>query len=91
MATTKDVVESFINHKMAYTPRRDAPLNGIWRWHGSSLSSTGETLISYETMIAKWHDGKVAITDNKYSSTTSRQVSLLRSMCLQAGIKTDTL
>lgn len=90
--TTSEVVSKFINHNSGHTPKRNAPLNGIWAWYGSSLSSpTGETLISYETMIAKWQGDKIAITDTKYSSTTSRQISELRKQCSQAGIETVTL
>ena len=90
--TRTEVVKHFINHKPAHTPYRDAPLNGIWRWHGASLwTATGEVLVSYETPIAKWQGDKIAITDKKYSYTTSRQVSELKWQCSQAGIETVTL
>ena len=89
---TSEVISKFINHNSGHTPKRNAPLNGIWAWYGSSLSSpTGETLMSYETMIAKWRGDKIAITDEKYSSTTSRQVSQLRLQCSRAGIETESL
>lgn len=89
--TTSEVISKFINHNLGHTPVRVAPLNGIWSWRGSSLSSTGETLISYETPIARWRGDKVAITDEKYSSTTSRQVSQLKYQCSMAGIETESL
>ena len=89
--TTSEVVSKFINHSLGHTPVRVAPLNGLWSWRGSSLSSTGETLISYETPIARWRGDKVAVTDVKYSSTTSRQVSELKNQCSRAGIEIVTL
>lgn len=88
---TSDVINHFINHKMAHTPYRNAPLNGVWAWRGASLTSNGYNLTSYETTVARWDGAKILITDKKYSATTSRQVSTLRNACAMAGIATGAL
>lgn len=42
-----------------------------------SLTSSGDKLYSYATVIAQWYEGKLYINNTKYSQTTSRHQSLL--------------
>lgn len=86
---TEQVISAFLRRETAHTPYREAPLNGLWAWRGASLSSTGEKLISYETPIAEWHGGALAINSAKYSTTTSKQQNLLRRECERLGVKTE--
>lgn len=85
--TTQDVIKQFLARKSAHTPYRDAPLNNMWRWRGASLTSTGDKLISYETIIAEWRGDSVAITPRKYSRTTSKQQSMLNRECEKLGVR----
>lgn len=87
--TTAEVIQQFLRRETAHTPYREAPLNGLWRWRGASLSSTGDKLISYETPIAEWRGSVLAINGAKYSTTTSKQQSLLKRECEKLGVKTE--
>ena len=86
---TEQVISAFLRREKAHTPYREAPLNGLWAWRGASLTSTGEKLISYETPIAEWRGGKLAINNARYSNTTSKQQSLLRRECERLGVETE--
>lgn len=89
--TTLEVIQQFLKREEAHTPYRNAPLNNVWRWRGASLTSTGDKLISYETVVAEWRDGKVAITPVKYSCTTSKQCGMLRNECNRLNVKTEDM
>lgn len=89
--TTSDVIDAFLKRESAHTPYRNAPLNNIWQWRGASLTSTGNKLISYETTVAEWRNGKVLITPCKYSCTTSKQCGMLRNACNRLAIATGEL
>lgn len=89
--TTSDVIDAFLKREMAHTPYRNAPLNNIWRWRGASLTSTGDKLISYETVVAEWRNGRVLITPVKYSATTSKQCGMLRNECDRLNVATGEL
>ena len=84
--TTLEVIQQFLKRGQAHTPYRNAPLNNVWRWRGASLTSTGDKLISYETVVAEWRDGKVLITPCKYSRTTSKQCGMLRNECNKLNV-----
>lgn len=86
--TTLEVIQQFLKRKQAHTPYRNAPLNNVWRWRGASLTSTGNKLISYETPIAEWRGGVLAINSAKYSKTTSKQQGMLRRECEKLNVKT---
>lgn len=89
--TTSDVIDAFLKRETAHTPYRNAPLNNIWRWRGASLTSTGDKLISYETVVAEWRNGRVLITPVKYSCTTSKQCGMLRNECDRLNVATGEL
>lgn len=88
--TTSDVISAFLKRETAHTPYRDTSL-GIWAWHGASLTSTGDKLISYATVVAEWRDGRVLITPVKYSRTTSKQCGMLRNECDRMNVATGEL
>lgn len=85
--TTTEVIKQFLARKSAHTPYRNAPLNNIWQWRGASLTSTGDKLISYETPIARWRGDVVLIDSRKYSTTTSKQQSMLKRECEKLGVE----
>lgn len=89
--TTQEVIKQFLARKSAHTPYRNAPLNNIWRWRGASLTSTGDKLVSYETVVAEWRGDSVAITPRKYSCTTSKQCGMLRNECNRLNVKTEVM
>lgn len=89
--TTLDVIKQFLKREQAHTPYRNAPLNNIWQWRGASLTSTGDKLISYETLIAEWRGGVLAINGAKYSATTSKQQGMLRRECEKLNVKTEVM
>lgn len=89
--TTLEVIQQFLKRNTAHTPYRNAPLDNMWRWRGASLTSTGNKLISYETVVAEWRGDSVAITTAKYSTTTSKQCNMLRRECEKLNIKTEEM
>lgn len=56
MKTNQDVVKSFLNGKIAKS---------------LSMTSTGDKLYSYNTIIAQWHNNELIVNKTKYSRTTS--------------------
>lgn len=89
--TTQEVIKQFLAHKSAHTPYRNTWLNDMCKWRGASLTSTGDKLISYETVVAEWRNGSVAITPVKYSATTSKQCGMLRAQCKMQNVKTEVM
>lgn len=85
--TTTDVIKQFLARKSAHTPYRNAPLNNMWKWRGASLTSDSWRLISYETPIARWRGDVVLIDSRKYSTTTSKQQSMLKRECEKLSIE----
>ena len=85
--TTLEVIQQFLKREQAHTPYRNAPLNNVWRWRGASLTSDSWRLISYETPIARWRGDTVLIDSRKYSTTTSKQQSMLKRECEKLGVK----
>lgn len=63
MASNKDVCEDFMRHRMSIA------LN---------LCSDGNCLYSYKTCIAEWDGEYLYINETKYSSTTSKHLTLLK-------------
>lgn len=53
-------------------------VNGGKVGKGNSVSSTGDKLFSYSTIIAERIDGKVYVNPTKYSVTTSKAQGYLR-------------
>ena len=63
--------------------------------HGN-LSANGNRLYSYETCIAEKGkdingDNVIIVSDNTFSNTTAKHISILRSKCAGAGVRTVRL
>lgn len=89
--TTQEVIKQFLARKSAHTPYRNTWINDMYKWRGASLTSTGDKLISYETIVAEWRGGRVLITPCKYSRTTSKQCGMLRNECNRLNISTEAM
>ena len=79
------VCGEFLEKRTAKSPVRDYA-NGYYMERGSSISTDGRTLWSYNTPIAKWAGDKVIMDGRRYSNTTSRQQADLRTMCGRLGV-----
>lgn len=55
--------------------------------HTTNLRSTGDKLINYSTCLAQRKDGKIYVTDSKFSQTTSKIQSALRKELLGINYK----
>ena len=80
--TNLQVIEKFLNKEKGATPKRKID-GGIYVYEGRTLTSDGETLTNYKTIMAKHKDGKIFVNISKYSSTTTRIQNLI---CLTASV-----
>lgn len=79
------VIQAFTQRKCGHTKMRNY-VNGYYMCHGCTLESTGYSLINYATVIARWlSDTEVELDTRKYSSTTSRIQSKLRTELEKIG------
>ena len=46
-----------------------------------NMTSTGNKLYSYNTVIVQWIDGKLVFNTTKYSRTTSKQTNWIKQHC----------
>ena len=83
---TGGVIKAFLDHKIARSKRRDIAGPYIV-YKGSSISTDGDILYSYNTPIAKWAGRKVIMDGSRYSNTTSKQQYALRYAMDKAGIE----
>ena len=67
--TNEQVIKSFLQKKTAQTNKRQIQ-GGYYMYEGRTLTSDGETLINYSTIIAKHIGDKLYLNKNKYSRTT---------------------
>ena len=84
------VINAFLDHQKAQSPKRSY-VNGYYMDRGSSISTDGETLYSYNTPIAKWDGCKVLVDMTKYSMTTTMQQYDLRDELIRRDIETGDL
>lgn len=66
----KDVIKAFLNGEKAQTALRNIQ-NGDYTYKGRTLTTDGNKLINYNTVIAFKILDKLYINNNKYSVTTS--------------------
>lgn len=59
----EEIVQEFLVRNTAFT---------------NNLTSTGDKLFSYQTVIAQWINGTLVINPTKYSSTTSRHLGYVK-------------
>lgn len=84
--TNRQVIERFINKKCGHTPKRKV-LNGVYYYEGMTLKSNSLELINYSTRIAFHKDDAIYLNIKKYSVTTSKIQSLIKTICKENNIK----
>ena len=84
-AQNEKVIGAFLEHKSATSGVRDIA-DGYYMRKGASISTDGDKLYSYWTVIAKWDGDKVLVNNEKYSNTTTRQQSDLAIMLARKGV-----
>lgn len=80
--TNENVINAFLNGEKAQTPKRLSQ-NGIKE---CTLTSNGETLVNYSTVIAKNVQNRIYLNIKKYSSTTSHIQSLIKRLATSKGM-----
>lgn len=82
--SNEKVIRAFLNGYQAQTPLRDI-INGYYSYKGRTLYTQGNKLVNYSTNMARLEDGVVYINKNKYSVTTSKIQTMIRSLASQYG------
>lgn len=83
--SNEKVLISFLNREKAQTSLRTIT-NGVYQYKGRTLTTNGDKLINYNTIIAFWEDDKLHIDTHKYSSTTSHIQNKLKRLAEERGI-----
>lgn len=78
-----DVLKSFLQGQKAQTPKRQIQ-NGYYMYEGRTLTTDGNTLINYKTIIAYKKGINLMINNTKYSRTTSK----IQTQLLHLALKT---
>ena len=87
-AQNEKVIGAFLEHKSATSGERAIDTGGVIE-RGASISTDGDKLYSYWTVIAKWDGEKVLVNNTKYSNTTTRQQSDLAIMLARKGVESE--
>lgn len=85
--SNENVIRKFLEHEQAHTPMRTT-VTGIktptlWTWEN--------TLINYQTIIAKWEDGHVKLNVKRYSQTTSKIQHMIERICEEKNIEVEPM
>lgn len=80
--SNEKVIRAFLNGYQAQTQLR--PIEGQY-FKGRTLYTKGNVLVNYSTNMARLEEGVVYINKNKYSSTTSKIQTMIRSLASQYG------
>ena len=83
--SNEQVILQFLEKKEAHTPTREIP-NGYFIYKGRTLTSTGNKLINYNTIISYWEDNKLYLNIKKYSITTSKIQSKIKYLAFTKNI-----
>jgi hypothetical protein len=84
--TNSDIITKFLNGAIAGTIRRSNPHTG----DHTPLFIDGDTLFSYGRhypLAKRLPDGSLWVNDQRYSATTSKHASLVRSLAIRKSIK----
>lgn len=83
--SNEKVILSFLNREKAQTSLRDI-VNGVYIYKGRTLTTDGNKLINYNTIIAFWEDNKLHLDTHKYSQTTSKIQSKIKRLAEEMGV-----
>lgn len=84
--TNSDIITKFLNGATTGTIRRSNPHTG----DHTPLFIDGDTLFSYGRhypLAKRLPDGSLWVNDQRYSVTTSKHASLVRSLAIRKSIK----
>ena len=82
--TNENVIKLFLQKKKAQTNKRQI-LNGYYIYEGRTLTSDGNMLINYSTVIAMHLADKLYLNTTKYSRTTSTIQNQIKRLAIQQG------
>jgi hypothetical protein len=85
--TNSSIITKFIKGATTGTIRRNNPYTG---GNHTPLFIEGDTLFSYGhhyPLAKRLPDGSLWVNDQRYSATTSKHASLVRSLAIRNGIK----
>ena len=85
------VIGAFLEHKKATSGTRLIEDRCYHLSKGASISTDGQKLYSYWTIIAEWDGDKVLVNNKKYSNTTTLQQHDLALMLSNAGIASEEM
>lgn len=88
--SNEKVIRAFLEGRAGHTQTRDI-LNGVYIYKGQTLKTNGLELINYSTRIAFKEDGKLYLNVGKYSQTTSKIQSKLRTLAIEYGYNDMTI
>ena len=80
------VIRVFLRGEQAKTPLRDI-INGYYSYKGRTLYTQGNKLVNYSTNMARLEEGVVYINKSKYSRTTSKIQTMIKSLASQYGLQ----
>ena len=83
--SNEKVIRAFLNGYQAQTPLRD--IQGVYIYKGRTLWTKGNVLVNYSTNMARLdiENNIVYVNKNKYSSTTSKIQTQIKSLASQYG------
>ena len=84
------VIGAFLRREKATSGARDI-VDGYYMRKGASISTDGDKLWSYWTVLAEWDGAKVLVNNKKYSNTTTMQQHDLAVMLDRAGVESGEL
>lgn len=82
--TNENVIKLFLQGEKAQTNKRKIN-GGYYCYEGRTLTSNGDILINYSTVIAKKVYNNIYLNINKYSRTTSTIQNKIRQLANQQG------
>lgn len=82
------VILSFLTRQKAQTAKRIIPTkDGEAYYEGRTLTSDGETLINYQTAIAKHIDDKIYLNTKHYGTTTTTIQKKIKQLANEKGLR----
>jgi len=79
------VIEKFLERENAKTGLRTI-FDGVYEYQGRTLTSTGNKLINYSTIIAYFENDTLYLNTRKYSVTTSKIQNTIRRLASDIGL-----
>lgn len=85
--SNEKVIRAFLNGYQAQTPLRDINGGYYGSYRGRTLYTKDNKLVNYNTNMARLEEGVVYINKSKYSVTTSKIQTMIKSLASQYGLQ----